>query len=171
MPSPFVIVSSARRGSSLGSSKIASRTLAPLALQRQELDITWFKKKELDIKCQVSIRENCTTMGKELGKEFRQSWQPSRQHSPAPLPSSASCGRTSDFESKAALERLTSNKRASGARSPGGSGRLTQGSQQNGPIRDEVFAVGYAMGLIGGGRSWMQNKNNPTELVRHEQST
>ncbi|KAF7846125.1 hypothetical protein BT93_L5216, partial [Corymbia citriodora subsp. variegata] len=55
---------------------------------RQELNISWLKKNELDIKRHVNeirdtIRTNWTTTGQELGKELRQFWQPSRQNSPA----------------------------------------------------------------------------------------
>lgn len=125
---------------------------------RQELNISWFKKNELDIKRQVSdirksIRENWTTTGQELGKEFKQFWQPSGQNSPAPQSTSSRQSRS--FEAQDALESPTTASLRAGARSPGGWSRLTQGSQ-DGPIRDKDFAVGYAMGLIGGVRSWVR---------------
>ncbi|KFX91440.1 hypothetical protein V490_05900, partial [Pseudogymnoascus sp. VKM F-3557] len=54
---------------------------------RQELNVSWLKKNELDLKRHVgeirdSIRANWTSTGQELGKELQRFWQPSRPASP-----------------------------------------------------------------------------------------
>ncbi|KNG79917.1 cholinephosphate cytidylyltransferase [Aspergillus nomiae NRRL 13137] len=56
---------------------------------RQELNVSWLKKNELEIKRHVAeirdnIRHNWTSTGQELGRELRQLWQNSRPGSPAP---------------------------------------------------------------------------------------
>lgn len=61
---------------------------------RQELNVSWLKKNELELKRHVSelrnsIRTNWSTTGQELGKELRSLWVNSRPASPAP-------GRRSD---------------------------------------------------------------------------
>lgn len=104
---------------------------------RQELNISWIKKNELDIKRHVaelrdSIKTNWTTTGQELGKELRQFWQPSRQNSPA---------RSLTETPRSRMSRL--DLPGSAARE-GGAG-----------ARNSDFAAGYAMGLIGGVRSWV----------------
>lgn len=110
---------------------------------RQELNVSWLKKNELDIKRHVSemkdtIRTNWSTTGQELGKELRQFWQPSRQNSPA----------RSFAESGARASVETPRSRL---------GRLdVPGSARQDGGRNSDFAAGYAMGLIGGVRSWMQ---------------
>jgi len=109
---------------------------------RQELNVSWLKKNELDIKRHVSelrdtIRTNWTTTGQELSRDLKQFWTPSRPNSPAPsLRNGTPGGRNS-----------TPGARGSGAKSPfadvaGG--------------RNGDFAAGYAMGLIGGVKSWME---------------
>jgi choline-phosphate cytidylyltransferase len=97
---------------------------------RQELNISWLKKNELDMKRHVSelrdtIRTNWTTTGQELSRDLKQFWTPSRPNSPAPSLRNGTPGR------------------GSGAKSPLGRGR-------------NDFAAGYAMGLIGGVKSWME---------------
>jgi choline-phosphate cytidylyltransferase len=99
---------------------------------RQELNISWLKKNELDMKRHVSelresIRTNWTTTGQELSRDLKQFWQPSRPNSPAP-----------------SLRNGTPGGRTPSAKSPLGRGRNTD------------FAAGYAMGLIGGVKSWME---------------
>lgn len=107
---------------------------------RQELNISWLKKNELDLKRHVrdlgdSIRTNWSQTGQELSKELRAFWQPmgSRPESPA--------GRAPGF-----LRRSTDGR--DGARSPlqslVGEGRSSSD-----------FAAGYSLGLVGGIRSWM----------------
>ncbi|KAL1839964.1 hypothetical protein VTJ49DRAFT_969 [Mycothermus thermophilus] len=60
---------------------------------RQELNISWLKKHELELKRHVqdlrdNIRSNWSTTGQELSKELRNFWPSSRPQSPARLPSS-----------------------------------------------------------------------------------
>ncbi|KAJ0146631.1 putative choline-phosphate cytidylyltransferase, partial [Colletotrichum tanaceti] len=56
---------------------------------RQELNVSWIKKNELDLKRHVqelrdNIRTNWSTTGQELSRELRQFWPASRPQSPAP---------------------------------------------------------------------------------------
>lgn len=121
---------------------------------RQELNISWLKKNELDIKRHITeirenIRTNWTTTGQELGKEFRQFWMPSRQNSPAP---SIRASRGTPRQSEDA---------GVGAKSPTGLERLshleipTPGREGGSGVRNSDFAAGYAMGLIGGVKGWV----------------
>ena len=114
---------------------------------RQELNISWLKKNQLDLKRHVAemrdnIQQNWTTTGQELSKEFKQFWQPSRPSSPGPSLRSST----------------TSASRANGAKSPlsfisNGRDR-TPGGSRGGKNMD--FAAGYAMGLVGGIKGWME---------------
>ncbi|KAK4549909.1 hypothetical protein LTR36_005210 [Oleoguttula mirabilis] len=109
---------------------------------RQELNISWLKKNELDIKRTVNelrdtVRQNWTTTGQELSKEFRQFWQPSRPNSPAPS------------------LRAGTGSRANGAKSPL-SGERGGRESRGGNGKNMDFAAGYAMGLIGGVKGWME---------------
>lgn len=128
---------------------------------RQELNISWLKKNELDLKRHVgelrdSIRTNWTTTGQELGKELKQFWQASRPASPAP---GARRHEQNPFDtvsidsrspSLGALSRLS---RLDVPRS------LAGGSSEHG--RNSDFATGYTLGLVGGIRSWMtKNRRN-----------
>jgi choline-phosphate cytidylyltransferase len=104
---------------------------------RQELNVSWLKKNEMDLRRHVTdlrdnIRTNWTTTGQELSKELRQFWPASRSQSPAP--GAASLGVNGEqAPSYLAL------------RSPGGSGVANPND----------FISGYALGLVGGVRSWM----------------
>lgn len=116
---------------------------------RQELNVSWLKKNQLDIKRHVTelrqnIQQNWTTTGQELSKELRQFWQPSRPNSPAPhrTPSIRN-GMSSGRDSPALLSPDMSMR----ASTPGGKGRNLD------------FAAGYAMGLIGGVKGWMEGSN------------
>jgi choline-phosphate cytidylyltransferase len=105
---------------------------------RQELNVSWLKKNELDIKRHVaelrdSIRTNWTATGQELGKDLRQFWQPSRPNSPA--------------RGLSTPDRLGYNLRQS----------ATRGSNSD-------FAAGYTMGLLGSVRSWV-NPSTPTSTA------
>lgn len=96
---------------------------------RQELNVSWLKKNELDIKRHVaelrdSIRTNWTATGQELGRDLRQFWQPSRPNSPA--------------RGLSTPDRLGYNLRQGPSR----------GSNSD-------FAAGYTMGLLGSVRSWV----------------
>ncbi|KAL8943079.1 MAG: hypothetical protein Q9216_001279 [Gyalolechia sp. 2 TL-2023] len=118
---------------------------------RQELNVSWLKKNELDLKRHVmelrdSVRNNWSTTGQELTKELKQFWQQSRPGSPA---RGRAIGRESGdggqepfgLKSPTALARLN-HLDIPRAESPNG------GASQD-------FATGYSLGLIGGVRSWM----------------
>ena len=116
---------------------------------RQELNISWLKKNELDLRRHVqelreNIRSNWTTTGQELSKELRLFWpasrpqSPSSQHRVMPPSTPVTNGDVSAREA-AAL--------ASGAKSPTRSGA---------PGAQNEFITGYTLGLIGGVRSWVR---------------
>ncbi|GIK02706.1 hypothetical protein Aspvir_006765 [Aspergillus viridinutans] len=123
---------------------------------RQELNVSWVKKNELEIKRHVmelrdNIRNNWTATGQELSRELRQLWQNSRPGSPAPSARNSmdlgsvrggNGGLTSPTGGqKSHVSRLEALGRPD---SPGG-----------GNGRNEDFATGYSLGLIGGVRAWM----------------
>lgn len=108
---------------------------------RQELNISWLKKNELDIKRNMAelkdnIKNNWTTTGQELGAELRKFWQSSRPGSPARTP-------------------VTEKSEAASLMSPSALSRLTHLDipRANGSSSD--FAAGYSLGLIGGVRTWV----------------
>ncbi|KAL8759855.1 MAG: hypothetical protein Q9184_003508 [Pyrenodesmia sp. 2 TL-2023] len=113
---------------------------------RQELNVSWLKKNELDLKRHVmelrdSVRNNWSTTGQELTKELKQFWQQSRPGSPARgraigRGSSDGGGEAQGLKSPTALARL-SHLDIPRADSPNG------GASQD-------FATGYSLGLIGG---------------------
>ncbi|OJJ49568.1 hypothetical protein ASPZODRAFT_128055 [Penicilliopsis zonata CBS 506.65] len=119
---------------------------------RQELNVSWLKKNELEIKRHVAelrdnIRTNWTATGQELSRELRQLWQNSRPGSPAPsarnsfdFGSTRGGGLVSPTAGKTHLSRVEAMGRSD---SPMGTGR------------NEDFATGYSLGLIGGVRAWM----------------
>jgi choline-phosphate cytidylyltransferase len=87
-----------------------------------------------------NIRTNWATTGQELGKELRQFWPASRPQSPARF-------------SLAPLDR--EQREALGAtlaplRSPGGTA---------GVANTNDFISGYALGLVGGVRSWVSRSS------------
>ena len=101
---------------------------------RQELNVSWLKKNELEVKRHVAelrdnIRNNWSNTGHELGRELRHLWQNSRPSSPAP--------------SKSHVSRAENMGRPD---SPMGGGR-----------NNEDFATGYSLGLVGGVRQWVSN--------------
>ncbi|KAG6033087.1 hypothetical protein E4U41_007024 [Claviceps citrina] len=104
---------------------------------RQELNVSWLKKNELDLKRHVqdlrdNIITNWTSTGQELSRELKQFWPVSRPQSPA---------------------RFSSD----GVRSP-----TTPGPN---PGNSKDFVTGYTLGLVGGVRSWM-TKNRRTVASR-----
>ncbi|USP76701.1 hypothetical protein yc1106_03975 [Curvularia clavata] len=117
---------------------------------RKELNVSWLKKNELDIKRTMaelrdSIKANWTTTGIELSKDFRQFWQTSRPASPARTP-------TREHSQAEAMDVSGS------ARSPSALSRLSHLDipRANNPSRESSeFTAGYNLGLIGGVRSWM----------------
>ncbi|KAK0614994.1 cytidylyltransferase [Bombardia bombarda] len=127
---------------------------------RQELNVSWLKKNELDLKRHVqdlrdNIRSNWTTTGQELSKELRQFWPSSRPQSPArpaflmpnggDVPSSPSASGPSGSAFPF-------------PRSPAAS---TQGVGSTNQTND--FITGYTLGLIGGVRGWMTKSRRQTQ--------
>lgn len=140
---------------------------------RQELNVSWLKKNELDLKRHVaelrsSIRTNWSTTGQELTKELRAFWQPSRPVSPAP---GANPGASSYFLRRSADGAASApdvNTAASGEKSPISAvahlGRLELPRGQlsgSANTSSQDFATGYNLGLVGGIRGWMtRNRHN-----------
>ena len=120
---------------------------------RQELNISWLKKNEMDIKRHVqdlrdNIRTNWATTGTELSKELRVFWPSSRPQSPAPggrrnAPPTTPGGSNGDVSLREAATM------ANAAKSP-----TTPGGERQAP---NDFVTGYTLGLIGGVRSWVQS--------------
>ena len=130
---------------------------------RKELNVSWLKKNELDLKRHVSelrdvIRTNWTTTGNELGRELRGFWDRSRPASPAP--SIRSNGRAGARRSK-----IGSDGAADADKSPPASAvahlnhleipRSPTERRCESPRNVSDFAAGYSMGLVGSIRSWM----------------
>lgn len=110
---------------------------------RQELNVSWLKKNEMDLKRHVqdlrdNIRTNWSTTGQELSRELRQFWPASRPQSPARHSFAANGGEGGSGTISP----------ASAVRSPG----LQPGGV--GPGMND-FVAGYAVGLIGGVRGWV----------------
>ena len=111
--------------------------------------MSWLKKNELDLKRHVqdlrdNIRSNWTTTGQELSKELRQFWPPgSRPQSPAP-------------RGRLALQ-VPNGADALGLppSSPLASPSLPPGVPKSPGANTNDFVAGYALGLIGGVRSWV----------------
>ncbi|KAL9613984.1 MAG: hypothetical protein Q9167_001533 [Letrouitia subvulpina] len=121
---------------------------------RQELNVSWLKKNELDLKRHMvelrdSVRTNWSTTGQELTRELKQFWQQSRPASPArgngigTIPSESN-PEPSAQKSSIALGHL-SHLELPRAESP------IRGTSSD-------FATGYSLGLIGGVRSWMMRR-------------
>ena len=113
---------------------------------RQELNVSWLKKNELDIKRHVqelrdNIRSNWTTTGLELTKELRQFWINSRSGSPTP---GIKSGHESDAASLKSPTAVTHMGHLDIPRSDSPSGHASND-----------FVTGYSLGLIGGVRSWV----------------
>jgi choline-phosphate cytidylyltransferase len=118
---------------------------------RQELNVSWLKKNELEIKRHVvelreSIRNNWNMTGQELSKEFRQFWGNSRSNSP----SRGSIKNGLDTHSPRSSFSISKTHLSRGLESPTGR------PDSPGPAgRNEDFATGYSLGLIGGVRAWV----------------
>ncbi|KIW20364.1 hypothetical protein PV08_00939 [Exophiala spinifera] len=123
---------------------------------RQELNISWLKKNELELKRHVqelrdNIKTNWTTAGGEIGRDLRQLWQnaSSRPASPAPFTRSLSA-EGSVLKSPTAASAVEHLKHlevpGSAERRSDSPGRFS---------RSDDFAAGYSLGLIGGVKSWM----------------
>ncbi|CAK1363017.1 unnamed protein product [Cercospora beticola] len=126
---------------------------------RQELNISWLKKNEMDVKRHVSelrdtIRQNWSTTGRELSSELGKLWQPSRPSSPAPsaTPSlkNGRGGTANGIDSP--LPAVSASDRLRVETAAGSSGRSLTPSRG----KNLDFAAGVAFGLIGGVKSWME---------------
>ncbi|KAL1891561.1 choline-phosphate cytidylyltransferase [Ceratocystis pirilliformis] len=109
---------------------------------RQELNVSWLKKNEMDIKRHVSdlrdnVRVNWATTGQELSRELRQYWPASRPQSPA-----------------RALSTNSLNDLSPGVMRTPGAGNAANTND---------FITGYTIGLIGGVRSWMTKSRRSGE--------
>ncbi|CEN62124.1 Putative Cholinephosphate cytidylyltransferase [Aspergillus calidoustus] len=113
---------------------------------RQELNVSWLKKNELEIKRHVSelrdsIMTNWSNTGQELGRELRQLWN-SRPNSPAPT-----ARNSVDYMSSRGVVSPTGNKSHVSRVEALGRPESING-------REPDFATGYSLGLIGGVRAW-----------------
>jgi len=124
---------------------------------RQELNVSWLKKNELELKRHVqdlrdNIRTNWATTGQELSRELKQFWPSSRPQSPArtqppeyaPQPSSPLSGN---------------NNNSTGNNSSVPGSYFPPRSPTSAASNVNDFVTGYTIGLIGGVRSWMTNKS------------
>ena len=120
-------------------------------MSRQELNVSWLKKNEMDIKRQVqelrdNIRNNWTTTGQELSKEIRQFWPTSRPQSPARPPT---------------LQTVQNGDSSlSAVKSPT---QPTQPTQPTTPNAERDLITGYTLGLVGGIRSWVSRLSHGNE--------
>ncbi|KGY14713.1 hypothetical protein PABG_12397 [Paracoccidioides brasiliensis Pb03] len=136
---------------------------------RQELNVSWLKKNELEIKRHVaelrdSIKNNWSVTGQELGKELRQFWANSRPSSPA---RNVSGGSIDSPRTGAISPGNNGNGNGSYFGIGTGAGNRSQlhrldippsrpeSPGAGGVGRSEDFATGYSLGLIGGVRAWM----------------
>jgi choline-phosphate cytidylyltransferase len=123
---------------------------------RQELNVSWLKKNELDMKRHVaelrdSIKHNWTSAGGEIGRDLRTFWQSagvaglgiSRPGSPAPGMAKRDVSGGKGLSQLKHLEIPGASPLTGRAESPG---RLS---------RSEDFAAGYSLGLVGGIKSWV----------------
>ncbi|KAL4868150.1 hypothetical protein BDV12DRAFT_170148 [Aspergillus spectabilis] len=122
---------------------------------RQELNVSWLKKNELEIKRHVSelrdsIMTNWTNTGQELSRELRQLWN-SRPNSPAP-----SARNSVDYMSSRGVVSPTGNKSHVSRVEALGRPESING-------REPDFATGYSLGLIGGVRAWMRSRRSLLE--------
>ena len=118
---------------------------------RQELNVSWLKKNELEIKRHVSelrdsIKKNWSSTGTEVGRDLRQLLQGSRPNSPIPGARSGTDGLRSP--SGSALQHLQHLEVP-------GTGGNSRPESPGAAGRNEDFAAGYSLGLIGGVRSWV----------------
>lgn len=118
--------------------------------------MSWLKKNELEIKRHVSelrdsIRKNWSSTGSEVGRDLRSLLQGSQPSSPAPAARNGAEGPKSP--SGSALQHLQHLEIPSTA----GSGRTESPGAAG---RNEDFAAGYSLGLIGGVRSWVSERSH-----------
>lgn len=108
-----------------------------------------------------NIRTNWATTGQELSRELRQFWPSSRPQSPAPS------ARTSFFANgnASAAAVPSSNGNGDGTPTPTSAARsrlsidippTTPGGSPAAGHSSNDFITGYALGLVGGVRSWVK---------------
>ncbi|KAJ9637563.1 choline-phosphate cytidylyltransferase [Knufia peltigerae] len=126
---------------------------------RQELNISWLKKNELELKRHVqelrdNIKTNWTTAGGEIGRDLRQLWQnaSSRPASPAPFTRSLSA-EGSGLKSPTGSTAASAVEHLKHLEVPGSAERRSDSPGRF--SRSDDFAAGYSLGLIGGVKSWM----------------
>lgn len=151
---------------------------------RQELNVSWLKKNELDIKRHVgelrdSIKQNWTSAGGEIGRDLKQFWQnagisTSRPSSPAP-----SLRRTLSYGEKEPTKlapSVTEAALASGQKSPTFQDHLkhldlpranSHSPSAGRAARSDDFAAGYSLGLLGSVRSWMSRTRRSLRDSQH----
>ena len=124
---------------------------------RQELNVSWLKKNELEVKRHVqelrdSIKTNWTTAGGEIGRDLRQFWQntASRPASPAPFNRQKS--------DDGGLRSPSGHEHMKHLEVPAGGEKSISPSQMSRLNKSEDFATGYALGLIGGVKSWVSDR-------------
>jgi choline-phosphate cytidylyltransferase len=120
---------------------------------RQELNISWLKKNELDLKRHMqelrdSVKSNWITAGGEISRDLRSIWTnaSSRPASPAPFNRQLGDGMRSPTGGLSAVEQLKQLGAGIADRRGESPGRLS---------RSDDFAAGYSLGLIGGVKSWV----------------
>lgn len=121
------------------------------------------KKNELEIKRHVAelrdnIRNNWTMTGQELGRELRQIWQNSRPNSPAP-----SARNSMDWGMRGPLTSPTGGSKSHLSRVGAEHNRA---DSPMGSRRNEDFATGYSLGLIGGVRAWVSHLPQSLDMQR-----
>ena len=131
---------------------------------RQELNISWLKKNELDIKRHVAelrdnIKGNWTAAGGEVGRDLRSFWMGggSRPASPAPFLRRM---KSEDGLGTGTLKSPTGTEHLKHLDVPGSAATARADSPsrlQLGLSRSEEFAQGYTLGLIGGVKSWVRS--------------
>ena len=134
---------------------------------RQELNVSWLKKNELDLRRHVqeirdNIKTNWTTTGQELSRELKQYWPASRPQSPARLAPAGGLGPWGPPNGDIPSSPLAGGSAAKGQSAAAGlgpeaaeRGRPGYGAASNTNTPNE-FITGYTLGLIGGVRSWVR---------------
>lgn len=121
---------------------------------RQELNVSWLKKNELDIKRHVqelrdSIKTNWSTAGGEIGRDLRAFWQASSSRPVSPAPFARQRTEDGPLKSPTSVEHLKHLE------IPGSADRGMSPMTRIGSGRSDDFATGYTLGLIGGVKSWV----------------
>ncbi|KAM7199362.1 hypothetical protein V8F20_005757 [Naviculisporaceae sp. PSN 640] len=129
---------------------------------RQELNVSWLKKNELDLKRHVqdlrdNIRSNWATTGQELSKELRQFWPASRPPSRPQSPARSAFFNSANGDSPTSPggSSLVAPKSPTLPSAGGSSGNSLMDRSRSTTNNANDFITGYTLGLIGGVRSWV----------------